>query len=89
MQASAFGSQLRNITGLTFLDLSKNALEREGRNSILVGASRLAALRYLNLGSALWSDRDRDLQAGRSIFGDKVDYVLEGHGARSLDEDAW
>lgn len=89
MQAAAFGSQLNRLTGMTSLDLSGNALERDGRGAVLAGAVRLTSLRHLHGGSAFWSERDIDLQAGRSMLGENVAYSLEGRSTRSMEEEMW
>ena len=89
IQAAAFGSQVHRLSGLTSLDLSENAMEREGRVPVVEGCARLAYLGHLHGGSATWSDYETDLQSGKTTLGGNVAYVLDGHSARSMEDESW
>lgn len=89
IQAAAFGSQIHRLSDLTSLDLSHNAMEREGRVPVVEGCARLAYLRHLHGGSATWSDYETDLQSGKTTLGGNVAYVLDGHSAQSMEAETW
>ena len=49
----------------------------------------MAYLGHLHGGSATWSDYETDLQSGKTTLGGNVAYVLDGHSARSMEDESW
>lgn len=80
---------MHRLSNLTALDLSDNAMEREGRLSVVEGCARIANMNQLHGGCANWSERDTDLEYGRRILGQSVTYTLDGHAARSMEDVVW